>query len=292
MKIGVLGNCQAQGVARCIRLLAPQAEVTTRSVSLADGDDPEVVAAIAAEMAACDIAMIQTLEEVQPRLAGLFAAALASSEPPALRWPPIIFRGFHPDCVYVLREGRAADGIVGPYHSALLCAAWCEGLSPDCAARLFNGFSYAALGYFKAFEEAAALFAAQAAQLGFEFSAFLTAPAAPFMHTVNHPRVEILQSVARQALDLTAVPRSPTAPLPHDDLALGPIWPAYPELAQRGGWAPPSASWDPRDMEAVARRAYDALDRLGDRSLGRPDTPGEQIILRAREFIRTHVVHD
>ena len=40
-------------------------------------------------------------------------------------------------------------------------------------------------------------------------------------------------------------------------------------------------------MEAVARRAYDALDRLGDRSLGHPDTPGEHAILRAREFIRT-----
>lgn len=290
MKIGVLGNCQAHGVAQSIRLLAPQIEVVSRSVSLADGDNPDAIEAIAAEMAACDLALIQTLEEVQPRLTGLFATALKRSGSRARRWPPIIFRGFHPDCVYVMRDGRAMDGIVGPYHSALLCAAWAEGLPTERAARLFNGFAYAALGYFEAFDEAAALLAGQAQRHGFEFSAFLNAPAAPFMHTINHPRVEILQSVAAQALDLAGIARAATAPLPEDDLAHGPVWPAYPELARRGGWSATSASWDPRNMEAVAQRAYEALDTLADRTLG--EVPGEQAIQRARAFIRTHVVHD
>jgi hypothetical protein len=288
MKIGVLGNCQAHGVAQCIRLLAPQVEVVSRSVALADGDKADVIAAVAAEMAACDLALIQTLEEVQPRLTGLFETALAQSGSRALRWPPITFRGFHPDCVYVLRDGRVADGIVGPYHSALLCAAWAEGLPPERAARLFNAFAYAALGYFGAFDEAAALLEPRARRHGFDLSAFLTAPATPFMHTVNHPRVEILQSVAVQALDLAGIARSPTAPLPDDELAQGPVWPAYPELAQRGGWAPAPASWSPSDIGAVARQAYEALDKLGDRSLG--EGPGEQAIQRARDFIRTHVV--
>ncbi|WP_313106032.1 WcbI family polysaccharide biosynthesis putative acetyltransferase, partial [Brevundimonas sp.] len=97
MKIGVLGNCQAQGVAQCIRLLAPQVEVTARSVSLADGDRAEIINDIAAEMAACDLALIQTLEEVQPRLTLLLETALTQSGSRARRWPPIIFRGFHPD---------------------------------------------------------------------------------------------------------------------------------------------------------------------------------------------------
>lgn len=289
MKIGVLGNCQAHGVAQCIRLLAPQVEVVSRSVSLADGENVEVIEEIAAELAACDLALIQTLEEVQPRLANLFVTALDQMGPRARRWPPIIFRGFHPDCVYVMRDGRATDGIVGPYHSALLCAAWAEGLPPERAALLFNAFTYAALGYFDAFDEAAALFSAQAQRLGFQFSAFLNAPSAPFMHTINHPRVEILQSVAAQALDLAGVARAPTAPLPDDELTQGPIWPAYPELARRGGWTPAPASWEPSDMKAVARLAYDALDKLGDRTLGQAS--GEQAIQRARDFIRTYVVH-
>lgn len=288
MKIGVLGNCQAQGVAQCLRLFAPKVEVVARSVSLADGDKAEIINDIAAEMAACDLALIQTLEEVQPRLTLLFETALTQSGSRARRWPPIIFRGFHPDCVYVMRDGRAMDGIVGPYHSALLCAAWAEGLPMERAARLFNVFAYAALGYFGAFDEAAALLEPRARRHGFDLSAFLNAPAAPFMHTVNHPRVEILQSVAVQALDLAGIARSPTAPLPDDELAQGPIWPAYPELAQRGGWAPTPASWSPSDIGAVARQAYEALDKLGDRSLG--EGPGEQAIQRARDFIRTHVV--
>lgn len=288
MKIGVLGNCQAHGLAQCIRLLAPHVEVTARSVSLADGDQAEVIEAIAAEMAACDLALIQTLEEVQPRLVDLFGAALAQSGSRAHRYPPIIFRGFHPDCVYVMRDGQAADGIVGPYHSALLCAAWAEGLSPERAARLFNAFAYAALGYVDAFDDAASLLDGQARRHGFDLSAYLDAPAAPFMHTVNHPRIEILQTIAVQALDLAGLARSPCAPLPHDDLAHGPIWPTYPELARRGGWATAPASWDPQDMEAVSRRAYDALDKVGDETLGQ--APGEQAIQRAREFIQTHVV--
>lgn len=289
MKIGVLGNCQAHGVAQCIRLLAPQVEVVSRSVSLADGDNADVITALAAEMAACDLALIQTLEEVQPRLTGLFDTALAQSGSRARRWPPIVFRGFHPDCVYVVRDGLVRDGIVGPYHSALLCAAWAEGLPPERAARLFNAFAYAALGYFDAFVEAVALLEPRARRHGFDLSAFLTAPAAPFMHTVNHPRVEILQSVAAQALDLAGIARSPTARLPDDELAQGPVWPAYPELARRGGWTPTPASWDPSDMGAVAQHAYDALDKLGDQTLG--EAPGEQAIQRARDFIRAHVVH-
>lgn len=289
MKIGVLGNCQAHGVSQCIRLFAPDVEVVPRSVSLADGDRAEVIADIAAEMAACDLALIQTLEEVQPRLTGLFETALAHSGPRARRWPPIIFRGFHPDCVYVMRNGLAVDGIVGPYHSALLCAAWAEGLSPERAARLFNAFAYAALGYIVAFDEAAALLDGQARHHGFDLSAFLHAPAAPFMHTVNHPKIEILQAVAAQALDLAGIARSAVAPLPDDELARGPVWPAYPELAQRGGWTSAPGSWDPHDMEDAAHRAYQALDRLDDQTLG--EGPGEQAIQRARDFIRTHVVH-
>lgn len=288
MKIGVLGNCQAHGVAQCLRLFAPDLEVTARSVSLADGDNTEVIESIAAEMAACDLALIQTLEAVQPRLTGLFETALEQSGPRARRWPPIIFRGFHPDCVYVMRGGRAMDGIVGPYHSALLCAAWAEGLPPDRAAKLFNAFTYAALNYVGAFDEAAALLDGQARGHGFDLSVFLDAPAAPFMHTINHPRIEILQAVAAQALDLAGIARAAATPLPDDELAQGPVWPAYPELAQRGGWAAAAASWDPHDMEDAARRAYEALDSLGDQTLG--EAPGEQAIQRARDFIRAHVV--
>lgn len=290
MKIGVLGNCQAQGVAQCIRLLAPQVEVTARSVSLADGDRTKVITEIAAEMATCDLVLVQTLEEVQPRLTNLFQSALAQSGPRARRWPPIIFRGFHPDCVYVLRDGRVTDGIVGPYHSALLCAAWAEGLSPGRAARLFSAFAYASLGYVQAFDQAVALLDSQARRNGFDLSAFLDSPAVPFMHTVNHPRIEILQAVAAQALDLAGVVRRLDAPLPQDDLAHGPVWPAYPELAARGGWSPVPASWDPHHMEDAARRAYEALDELGDRTLG--EAPGEQAIQRARDFIHAHVIPD
>lgn len=291
MKIGVLGNCQAHGVAQCIRLFAPEAEVTSRSVSLADGDDSELIETIAAQMADCDLALIQTLEHVQPRLANLFTTALERSAPRVLRWPPIIFRGFHPDCVYVMRHGQVLDGIVGPYHSALLCASWSEGLSPARAARLFNSFSYAALGYFEAFDEAAALLTAQAENTGFDLSAFLTAPAAPFMHTINHPTIDILQAVAAQALDRSGITRAPTAAQPSDALAGGDIWPVYPELAHRRGWPfSPPASWDGLDMPLAAVRAYAALERYGDRTLGDGDGPGEGLICKARQFIQAHVI--
>lgn len=287
MKIGVLGNCQTQGVAQCMRLLAPQIDVRAHVLSLAAGGSPDLMAAVATEMATCDLVFIQD----QPRLAKLFTVILERCQAPLRRWPLIVFRGFHPDCVYIFRNGQAMEGVVGPYHSALLCAAWAEGLSPARAAGLFNAFSYAALGYFDAFDEAAALLALQAERLGYDFSAALKRPTASFMHTINHPKVEVLQSVATQALDLSGIPRKAAAPLPEDVLARGPVWPDYPDLARRGGWTPTPASWDPAGMDAVARGVFDGLDRLGDRSLGQSGDPGEQAILRAREFIRTHVIH-
>lgn len=287
MKIGVLGNCQTQGVAQCIRLFAPQIDVTAHVLSLAAGDNPSRMATIAAEMETCDLIFIQD----QPRLEPLFTVILERCQAPLRRWPLVVFRGFHPDCVYVIRKGQVVDGVIGPYHSALLCAAWAEGLSPVRAAGLFNAFSYAALGYFDAYNDAAALLAYEAERLGYDFSAVLDGPTSSFMHTVNHPRVDVLQSVARQALDLSGVPREATAPLPEDALARGSVWPDYPELARRGGWTPTPASWDTADMEAVARRVFDGLDRLGDRSLGQSGDPGEQAIQRARAFIRSHVIH-
>lgn len=287
MKIGVLGNCQAQGVAQCIRLLAPQVEVVARSVALGDGKIPGVIEMVADEMAACDIALIQD----QPRHAALFARAMERSGPRARLWPPIVFRGFQPDCIYVMRNGRPTEGIVGPYHSALMCAAWAEGLSPGRATGLFNAFSYAALGYFDAFNDAAALLGDHARRLGFDFTTFLNAPTTSFMHTINHPTVDILQSVALQALALAGISHVTTAPLPEDDLALGPVWPVYPDLARRGRWSVSPASWDPNDMETAVLQAYGALERLADRSLGQRDEPGDKAIMRARDFIRTHVVH-
>jgi hypothetical protein len=287
MKIGLLGNCQIQGVARSIRLFAPDVEILLRSVSFTAAEQAETIEMIANDLADCDLALIQSLDDAQPRLTNLFETVIARAT--TRRWPPILFRGFHPDCIYVRHDGRVVDGIAGPYHSALLCAAWAEGLPPLRAARLFNAFTYTALGYFDAFEEAAVLLTAQADRHGFQFSTFLDAPTAPFMHTINHPRIEVLQSIAAQALDMSGITRAPTPPLADDELSKGPIWPTYPELARRRGWMPVPASWDPSDMEAVARQAYEALEPLGDFFTGQPDTPGEHAILKARTFIRDYV---
>lgn len=284
MRIGVLGNCQAAGLAAWLQALSPTTDVLVRIVNRFDVKDSGTVAAVAAELARCDHVLIQNMGELRPVLIDLVQAARDAAGDKGLLWPMLNFNGLHPDCVYVLRDGAPVDGAVAPYHSALACAAWLEGLPPARALALFNAFTYAALGYFEAFAAAAAMLQDRAGRLGFDLGDLVRTPSV-FMHTVNHPAIQAMRPVAAQALDRLGLPRLHRAEPPPDTLAEAAIWPVYPEIARRLGLTAPAF-----DLSALVAAEYAALDR--DRDARGPFDYAETTpaVARARAFIRERLI--
>lgn len=294
MRVGILGNCQAQGFADSIGAFCPSLEIELRLLVGVDPLDTTTRAALIDDMRRCDVIFVQVLEIRRPDLKPIITAVLDAHER-TLRFPMVAFRGFHPDCGHVRRNGAQVSGAIGPYHSILSCAGWLEGLSPGRTAALFNAFSYAALGYSDLFQQARVVLIEQMACLGYDSAPWFAEGAPPFMHTVNHPTGALLHDLARQALDLAKIPLSHVAVAPPDHLASGPVWPVYPELARRIGLANSTessniSSWATALVDAsygaleTDLQAYGLLDFEG------RSQPNGSHIHRARAFIRDFVV--
>lgn len=284
MRIGILGNCQSAGLAASLRAWSPGVETTVRTINDFDFTDPAAVADVVAALAACDRVLVQTMGEVRPALAALAQSTLAATPGRAVRWPVVAFDGLHPDCGYVRRDAGATDGARGPYHSMLACAAWLEGLSPPRAEALFNSFVYAALGYFDAFETAWIALHDRAAPIGYDLEPLIRGPAV-FMHTVNHPTIDALMTVAAQALDALGLARIAHPDTPHDALADLPIWPVYPEIARRHRFTA-----GPVAIDALVAAQYAALDRDRDAHGAFDFAQTSAAVARARDVIRAHVI--
>ena len=285
MRVVVLGNCQAAGLAAGLRALSPDLEIDDRSVGDIDFTDEGQVARLIADLSAYDLALIQSIGgPARPQLAETIASVRDGVGPGARRWPVLAYNGLHPDCVYVLRDGRTIDGAMGPYHSALACAAWLEGLPPSRAVALFNAFVFAGLGYFDT-EAAAGAFRRRAADDGLDLDGVLTAPT-PFMHTINHPVIAVLMEIARQLLDHEGLARVDDAVAPPDPLLQLPVWPIHPEIAMRHGLV----SAEPVDVETLVAAEYAALERdlaaHGALDFARTSPP----VQRARAFIAEHLI--
>ncbi len=113
-------------------------------------------------------------------------------------WPPLVFNGFHPDIVYAYRGEELFRGI-SDYHSAIGLWAWQRGADPFDAARLFTAETFRALGYFDAYRADIDPLRAAFARSSLDFSGFwLRAKRmGVFMHTINHPRAEVLTLLAK-----------------------------------------------------------------------------------------------
>jgi hypothetical protein len=202
-------------------------------------------------------------------------------------FPAIGFTGFHPDCVY-LRDGAGGmiHGAAGPYHSALVAACFLEGLTLERAMRLHNSLVYAHLGYFDRYASDYTHLKKHFRFVGFSLDGTIRNGPPVFMHTVNHPRIEMLFGLARQAARLVGLNPKAATP-PDDELAGGYVWPVYPEIATRIGVVGSrtfSAHGNPIELEEVCRRSFELFARGG---VGEPLPPA---VLRAREFIRREVI--
>lgn len=161
--------------------------------------------------------------------------------------PNFYFRGLQPDCFHL--DGFDSVLGAGNLYSRIVAAAFQIGLSAEQTAKLFNPETYEALDYFGCFagerENLISRFRNYNIDLSDGIERWLARGS--FLHSYNHPRVDVLMEVFKRALSTSDI--LPVAEVEGADLskipdALGTmmLWPIYPEIASRHG-LPGSLTW-------------------------------------------------
>jgi hypothetical protein len=233
----VISNCQTTGLGNSLSLLCPDVDVVT-----------------------CDIWRFQAEADHWKREVGGFDHLIVNPEIqalgvvdfygfPAVTWiPSFNFRGFHPDMSNVFCNGVSVKSPMDDYHSVLVFAAFKNGLSEAQARQLFSVDVYEQVGFFGIWESEKKALVARFEELGldirFDFVRWMRDGG--FMHSMNHPRINAVYDLAEKiAKRLQSGVTTDTGIKPHDNLMAGPIYPIYPEVAERYGVGGGSYSFKP-----------------------------------------------
>jgi len=280
MTIWVIGNCQARGVAKSVESLTKSSDVRPLDIRTIMQADDAGKAKLMSQVKQSDILLIQKPDEY----AGPFAIEkLREAGHRAVAFPAFAFAGFHPDVCYIKCNGKFIDGGVPGYHSAIVAASYLEGLSQQQACTLFNSFTYASLGYRAVHEAMLPILNEHIAEAGHDHSQALSRGV--FMHTINHPQVELLFDAAKQALAMAGVPTNGGQDCPADELGQGVVWPIYPGIASGipGSLEFQIKTGQTLNLKEFVARSYDCYAPLSD---GYESSHVDE----AREFIRREVI--
>jgi hypothetical protein len=235
MKIGVVFNCQHEGIAASLRALLPQAEVINFPATVLP--EPAEVAR-AAVLNACDHLVITGMGPHHGRLS---SEALLRTGRHVIMLPPFAFAGYHPDSCYVFSEGAIVPGVTGDYHSRLALLGFLAGLSVADTTELYHDLAFARLGYFSRFAEECVVLTERLAACGMDGPELVRRWTASgcFVHTINHPKIRVLLDYARFVCTrIGVVPRETDLAMVPDALAAGPAHPVFPGIAARLGIPP------------------------------------------------------
>jgi hypothetical protein len=154
-------------------------------------------------------------------------------------YPSIDYVGFHPDVVYV-RNGTGAfvTGPLGDYQSSIAFYAWLNDLNEADAIELFSERAYEMLGFYDYPLASAAALSDSEASTHISLSRLIPTWSASgcWMHSINHPKAFVLADLAEALLAREGIKANPNVvQYVHDYLADGPVFPVYPEIADRLG---------------------------------------------------------
>lgn len=233
-KAVVSSNCQAGGLGRAFGLLMPDWDVVT--VAYPQLLDPATRPAMIDLYRSADLVL--TLD--WPDHFGEFSAArVRELNQRVIFVPAFEFAGFHPDCTYILTaDGKALQTPLTDYNSIIAAAGYLAGVSPARLPALYNAYTFAKLGYFDLPAASKLATLEQFSRHGLDIAPLFDAweRRGSFMHSVNHPKIWVLVDIARlvcEQHDLGRIEDVPYAELLFDELANGPVYPVFPEIARR-----------------------------------------------------------
>jgi hypothetical protein len=233
--IAFLGNCQTAGIVAALKALRPDAKVKGFHVGPHFAERAELMA----NLDGFDVVIAHIRPDEDDELFN--REKLLSRYRRVVLMHSIAFTGFHPDIARVSYRGALLEGPMDVYHSAIIAAAYWLGLDPHRVPRLFNALTYSKLGYFDHFTAAKEEFLARHLAVGFDLRAHFDhwLREGPFMHVINHPRIDVLSTMATLAAEQAGLVEERTPPPAdlEDILAYYASWPVYPELGRRIGIA-------------------------------------------------------
>ena len=236
-RVAIVGSCQVAGLVEAIRRLAPAAKCKVWHVGMYPPDSPDE---ILAQLPEYDI----VISQVPDREGGgvLEHSNLTQMLPGVIFVPVVVFRGFHPDCVYLFgrRSGGLIKGYVGDWHSAIISASYVLGVAAPRVLSLFNSLIFSALGYFDSYAVAKASLLERFSLAGFDLSSHFDRwlhEEGAFMYLPNHPKISVLAQLGKMAAERAGLIESEVQPPSglRDPLADSLQWPIYPDLARRIG---------------------------------------------------------
>jgi hypothetical protein len=226
--ITILGNCQGEQLAGCLRRMLPG--TTVEFIRYFDDVD------LSSRLAAIPRRLVLVQNPVMsfgPAVEGLRTAH------DVLDFPAIVHAGFHPDLIRPKVSGKLIHGPMGSNHSAIVLYGYLRGLDESETQALFCEDVFNILGYFGARAESNLHLRSKFSQFGLldedEIAPLLASGC--FMHVTIHPKLPVIAALARLLLRKAGI--IPTLNYPEnliaDDLANNVIWPIYPEIARRLG---------------------------------------------------------
>jgi hypothetical protein len=259
MKIGLLYNCQGEGIGAALEAMLPGCEAVSFHSHFAKIDERKRAEYMAALLDCDTIVSTPYGADMGP----LSNARLGRVAKQLLVLPPLHFRGFHPDTIYVFdRKGGHLLSPTGDYHSRIAVVGFLAGLSPRETASLYNALVFARLGYLDYYEQDFVLQAERFRQYGVDGAAMLRRlrGAGCFMHSMNHPKPGGLAEMARIVCSMIGADPVPVDgdALP-DLLQAHPTHPLFAEIAAAIG-VPPEGMFTRGTMPVVGRRRIETED--------------------------------
>ena len=238
-RIIITSNCQTNGIADSLQYL-----VNDKSINIVPewklGHSVESFAQKNRELLVNSTIWITSFPEDQ--IKAILPENLSSGIKKIIRIPEIHFDAFHPDLTYIMgREGILESPLVH-YHSKIILLSFLENLSVKKVMKLFNGTLYNELGYFDYWNQSIQRLRQDFLNSDLDYYEFIKLLNLDeiFMHSINHPNKEVLNTIAWLiANELEDTPKIRVGGLKHilkDEIfEYGPVWPVYPEIANYYG---------------------------------------------------------
>nr|WP_086494336.1 WcbI family polysaccharide biosynthesis putative acetyltransferase [Novosphingobium panipatense] len=146
------------------------------------------------------------------------------------------FRAYHPDLTYLKHNDSLVDGPTNHYHSAIVYACFKAGLDQADTLKRFNGGFFERCGYLGLWQSERDRLVEEVNTTGVDIAASIRrwGREDAFMYSINHPKIRVLRDIASQLIKRQG--RKPIPGIsPHDNLASGPHFAVYPEIAESLG---------------------------------------------------------
>ena len=231
MRISIIGNCQCESLATCLVTMTGAVTVDQHMVHEIVGDDER----LAEVLANSDYIFAQT--SFRPH-------APASASQKIIYFPVIAFSAYHPDLTFVRgrRKGGEFETVSSPlsgYHSLISIFGYALGISLEDILTFYHSGVYSRLGYFNQWDEARRQLLHEGSDSGMPLHDMFEqwAKGDAFMHSSNHPSLRVVEDIARELLRRVGLRPSVDSihSIAADPLRAMPIWPIYPEIAERLG---------------------------------------------------------